>query len=161
MRIVMMMTAIGLLAACSGASDKPTQRQQIGQVWKYQDGSTGKVAYIGSANSVATMTAPDTFSVILVQPMRNGEKNVTVKLVGAPFRCDLSDCAVSATTDDGRTHRWHGRMADTNDGIEIKPSEKAYETLRAAKTVKIALAAGAQEQDYPFEFNVAGLDLKS
>lgn len=161
MRNVMILASLGLLAACGGGSKEPTQREQIGQNWKYRDGAAGaKVAYIGSANMVKTMTAPDTFSVLLVQPLSNGEKDVTVKLVGAPFRCDLSDCAVTATTDDGKTHRWHGRMADTRDGIEIKPSEKAYEAIAAAKTVKVDLVIGPKTESFPFEFRVAGLDLK-
>lgn len=162
MRSMMILAGLGLLAACGGGTKEPTQRQQIGQSWKYRDGGQGvKVAYIGSANTVQTMTAPDTFSVLLVQPMSNGEKDVTVKLVGAPFRCDLSDCAVTATTDDGKTYRWQGRMADTNDGIEIKPSEKAYEAIARSKSVKVNLAVGPKDERFPFEFRVEGLDLKS
>lgn len=161
MRNMMMLAGLGLLAACGGGSKEPTQRDQIGQVWKYRDAGQGaKLAYLGSANTVQTMTAPDTFSVLLIQPMSNGEKDVTVKLVGAPFHCDLSDCAVTAVTDDGKTHRWQGRMADTNDGIEIKPSEKAYEAIARSKSVKINLAVGAKDESFPFEFTVAGLDLK-
>ncbi|MEJ7932781.1 hypothetical protein WG907_00735 [Sphingobium sp. AN558] len=161
MRIMMILAGLGLLAACGGGTKEPTQREQIGQSWKYRDGQGAKVAYIGSANMVQTMTAPDTFSVLLVQPLSNGEKDVTVKLVGAPFRCDLSNCAVTARTDDGRTHRWQGRMADTRDGIEIKPSEKAYEAIAAAKSVKVDLVIGPKSETFPFEFNVTGLDLKS
>ncbi len=155
--------ALGLVAACSSGEKEMTQREQIGHTWKYEGGGSGKakVAYIGSANTVQTMTAPDTFSVMLVQPMANGEKDVTVKLVGAPFRCDLSDCAVTAVTDDGKEHRWKGRMADTNDGIEIMPSQNAYEAIARAKTVKVHLAVGKDDQTFPFEFNVEGLDLKS
>lgn len=159
MRNIMMLGAIGLLAACGSGEKQPTQRQQIGQVWKYETNGDAKVAYIGSANQVATIHAPDTFSVMLVQPMSNGEKDVTVKLVGAPFTCDLSDCAVTATTDDGKTHRWQGRVADTNDGIEILPSQRAYEAIKGSKTVKVNLAVGPKDQTFPFEFKVAGLDL--
>lgn len=157
------LAATGLLAACS-SGDKtqgPTQREEIGQVWKYEggQGARAKLAYIGSANAVQTMTAPDTFSVLLVQPMSNGEKIVTVKLVGAPFRCDMSDCAVSATGDDGKTHRWKGRLTTTDDGIEIAPSQKAYEVIAASKAVKVDLATGPKEEKTAFQFNVAGLDL--
>lgn len=163
MRPIITLAAIGLLAACSGEDKKePTQRDQIGQVWKYESAGTGgkpKVAYIGSANSVQTMTAADTFSVLMVQPMSNGEKTVTVKLVGAPFQCDLSDCAVDATTDDGKAHRWKGRMTEAKDGIEIMPSQNAYEALARAQNVKINLVTGPKNQSFPFQFNVAGLDL--
>lgn len=164
MRAILTLTALGLIAACSSGEKEMTQREQIGQTWKYEGaGSAGKakVAYIGSANTVQTITAPDTFSVMLVQPMANGEKDVTVKLVGAPFRCDLSDCAVTAVTDDGKEHRWKGRMADTNDGIEIMPSQNAYEAIAKAKTVKVNLAVGKDDRTFPFQFNVEGLDLKS
>ncbi|EQB02374.1 hypothetical protein FHS51_002330 [Sphingobium wenxiniae] len=164
MRAILTLTALGLIAACSSGEKDMTQREQIGQTWKYEGGGTGgkaKVAYIGSANTVQTITAPDTFSVMLVQPMANGEKDVTVKLVGAPFRCDLSDCAVTAVTDDGKEHRWKGRMADTNDGIEIMPSQNAYEAIAKAKMVKVNLAVGKDDRTFPFQFNVEGLDLKS
>lgn len=162
MRKFIMLATVGLIAACSsGNKGEPTQRQQIGQVWKYEGAAAKpKVAYIGSANTVQTMTAADTFSVLLVQPMANGEKTVTVKLVGAPFRCDLSDCAVTATTDTGKTLRWKGRMAETNDGIEIMPSQNAYEAIARAKTVKVDLAVGPKDETFPFQFNVDGLDLK-
>jgi hypothetical protein len=160
MRSLMILGAVGLLAACGSAEKEPTQRQQIGQVWKYESKGAAKVAYIGSANQVATVYAPDTFSVMLVQPMDNGEKDVTVKLVGTPFKCDLSDCAVTATTDDGKTHRWKGRVAETNDGIEILPSQNAYEAIAKSKTVKVNLAVGPKEETFPFEFKVEGLDLK-
>ncbi|SCW73413.1 hypothetical protein SAMN02927924_02461 [Sphingobium faniae] len=164
MRAFMTLAALGLIAACSSGDKELTQREQIGQSWKYESGGEGgkaRVAYIGSANTVQTMTAPDTFSVLLVQPMANGEKDVTVKLVGAPFRCDLSDCAVTAVTNDGKEHRWRGRMADTNDGIEIMPSQNAYEAIARATTVKVNLAVGKDDQTFPFQFNVEGLDLKS
>ncbi|KAK0337420.1 MAG: hypothetical protein AABZ76_01470 [Pseudomonadota bacterium] len=162
MRHIMPLAMLGLLAACSGGDKKePTQRDQIGQVWKYETaGASQKVAYIGSANSVQTMTAADTFSVLMVQPMSNGEKTVTVKLVGAPFQCDLSDCAVDATTDDGKAHRWKGRMTEAKDGIEIMPSQNAYEAIAKARSLKVDLAVGPKDQRFPFEFNVAGLDLK-
>ncbi|MCI4591023.1 hypothetical protein MOK15_13095 [Sphingobium sp. BYY-5] len=162
MRHIIALASIGLLAACSsGDKAGPTQRDQIGHVWKYEggQGAKAKLAYIGSTNSVQTMTASDTFSVLLVQPMSNGEKIVTVKLVGAPFHCDMSDCAVSATGDDGKTHRWTGRMTDTDDGIEIAPSQNAYKVIAASKAVKVDLATGPKNETTPFQFNVAGLDL--
>jgi len=162
MRHIIAMTTVALLAACSsGSKDEPTQRQQIGQSWKYEggDGGQAKLAYIGSVNSVQTMTAPDTFAVLLVQPMSNGEKSVTVKLVGAPFQCDLSDCAVTARDDAGKSRRWKGRMTDAKDGIEILPSQKAYETIAGAKAVEVDLAVGPKDETTPFRFNVTGLDL--
>ncbi|MET0371690.1 MAG: hypothetical protein ABW039_09970 [Sphingobium sp.] len=160
MRTLIILGAACLVAGCGSRDKEPTQRQQIGQVWKYEAQGESKVAYIGSANTVATIHAPDTFSVMLVQPMSNGEKDVTVKLVGAPFHCDLSDCAVTAITDDGETHRWKGRMADTNDGIEIMPSQNAYEAIARSKTVKVNLAVGPKDETFPFQFNVEGLNLK-
>ncbi|MCP1470014.1 hypothetical protein J3E64_001701 [Sphingobium sp. OAS761] len=163
MRHIITLATLGLMAACGSAGkDQPTQRQEIGQNWKYEGGSgaKAKLAYIGSANSVRTMTAPDTFSVLLVQPMDNGEKVVTVKLVGAPFQCDLSACAVTATDDVGATHRWQGRMTDARDGIEILPSQKAYETIAGARMVKVDLMVGPKDATAPFRFNVAGLSLK-
>lgn len=161
MRVLMMMTALATLAACSNEPKEPSQRDQIGQTWKYEGGEGGKarVAYIGSANVVPTMTAPDTFGVLLVQPMSNGEKTVTVKLVGAPFQCDLSDCAVRAVGDDGKPHRWKGRMTDAKDGIEIMPSQNAYEVIAKAKSVKVDLTVGPKDQTAPFTFNVTGLSL--
>lgn len=166
MRAIVMIAAIATLAACSDKPKEPSQRDQIGQVWKYEDGPDGaeagkaKVAYIGSANAVATMTAPDTFSVLLVQPLDKGMADVTVKLVGAPFTCDLSDCHVTATTDDGKRHEWKGRMTQTKDGITIAPSQGAYEAIKDAKRVKIDLVVGPKDATAPFDFNVAGLDLK-
>ena len=148
MRPIIALAALSLLAACSsGGEDGPTQRQQIGQVWKYEGGAAGqaKVAYIGSANSVQTPTAPDTFAVLLVQPMSNGEKTVTVKLVGAPFQCDLSACA--------------GRLTDAKDGVELPPSQKAYETIAASDQIKVDLIVGPKDETAAFTFNVAGLDL--
>ncbi|HAF41228.1 MAG TPA: hypothetical protein DCG90_05590 [Sphingobium sp.] len=163
MRHIIALAMIGLLGACSSGekTEGPTQRDQIGQVWKYEGGpgAKAKLAYIGSANAVQTMTASDTFSVLLVQPMSNGEKIVTVKLVGAPFRCDMSDCAVDATGDDGKPHRWKGRLTTSDDGIEIPPSQKAYEMIAASRAVTIDLATGPKDETTPFRFNVAGLDL--
>ncbi|BBF68681.1 hypothetical protein [Sphingomonas bisphenolicum] len=163
MRAIMMIAAVATLAACGDKTSKePTQREQIGQVWKYEGGEGGKpkVAYIGSANSVQTMTAPDTFSVLLVQPLKEGGADVTVKLVGAPFTCDLSDCRITATTDDGKRHEWQGRMATNDDGIAIAPSQGAYDVIRKAKSVKVDLVVDGKAQTAPFDFNVAGLDLK-
>ncbi|MBZ9647690.1 hypothetical protein K9B33_09060 [Sphingobium sp. 3R8] len=163
MRAIMMIAAVATLAACGDKTPKaPTQREQIGQVWKYEGGEGGKpkVAYIGSANSVQTMTAPDTFSVLLVQPLKEGGADVTVKLVGAPFTCDLSDCRITATTDDGKRHEWQGRMATNDDGIAIAPSQGAYDVIRKAKSVKVDLVVDGKAQTAPFDFNVAGLDLK-
>lgn len=162
MRHIIMPTMLALLAACSSGDEGPTQRQQIGQVWKYETaGQGGKptVAYIGSVNSVQTMTAPDTFSVLLVQPMDNGEKEVTVKLVGAPFTCDLSACAVTAYADDGKALTWKGRMTENKDGIAILPSQNAYEAIAKAKTISVDLAVGAKDKA-SFRFDVAGLNLK-
>jgi hypothetical protein len=162
MRAILMIAAVATLAACSEKPKEPSQRDQIGQAWKYEGGDAGKakVAYIGSANAVATMTAPDTFSVLLVQPLEEGTADVTVKLVGAPFTCDLSDCRVKATTDDGKTHDWKGRVTQNKDGITIAPSQGAYKAIKDAKSVKIDLVVGPKDQTAPFDFNVAGLDLK-
>lgn len=162
MRGIMALAAIGLIAACSGEDKGPTQREQIGQQWKYEGGEGGKakLAYIGSANSVATMTAEDTFSVLLVQPTPEGGGEVTVKLVGAPFSCDLSDCRVTATTDDGKRHDWRGRMTENKDGIAVLPAARAYEAVQGNKVVKVDLVVGPKDQTFPFAFNVAGLDLK-
>ena len=162
MRAILMIAAVATLAACSEKPKENSQREEIGQVWKYEGGEGGKakVAYIGSANSVATMTAPDTFSVLLVQPLAQGTADVTVKLVGAPFTCDLSDCRVTATTDDGKRHAWKGRVTDTKDGITIAPSQGAYKAIKGAKSVKIDLVVGPKDATAPFDFNVAGLDLK-
>ncbi|WP_176592375.1 hypothetical protein [Sphingobium sp. EM0848] len=163
MRTLWPLAVVGLIAACSSSGDKaPTQRDQIGQVWKYEggQGAKAKVAYIGSANMVQTMTAADTFSVLLVQPMAQGEADVTVKLVGAPFTCDLSDCRVTATTEDGKTHEWKGRMTENRDGIEVLPAAKAYDAIRQARMIKVNLVVGPKDKTFPFQFNVAGLDLK-
>lgn len=167
MRAILMIAAATMtLAACSGKKDEgPTQRQQIGQTWKYEGGEGGgakgaKVAYIGSANAVQTMTAPDTFSVLLIQPLKNGTADVTVKLVGAPFTCDLSDCSVKARIDGGEAEVWKGRVATNDDGITIAPSQGAYAEIRKAKTVTVDLVVDGKDQTAPFTFNVAGLDLK-
>lgn len=163
MRSLWMLAAIGLLAGCSGGDKEgPTQREQIGQQWKYEGGQAGKarLAYIGSANSVQTMTAEDTFSVLLIQPMAEGGAEVTVKLVGAPFSCDLSDCRVTAVTDDGKTHEWRGRMTENKDGIEVLPAAKADQAIKGSKLLKVNLVVGPKDKTFPFQFNVAGLDLK-
>ena len=163
MRSLWMLAAIGLLAGCSGGDKEgPTQREQIGQQWKYEGGQAGKarLAYIGSANSVQTMTAEDTFSVLLIQPMVEGGAEVTVKLVGAPFSCDLSDCRVTAVTDDGKTHEWRGRMTENKDGIEVLPAAKADQTIKGSKLLKVNLVVGPKDKTFPFQFNVGGLDLK-
>lgn len=166
MRAILTIAAMAALAACSGEKDKgPTQREQIGQTWKYEGGEGesakgAKVAYIGSANAVRTMTAPDTFSVLLVQPLKNGTADVTVKLVGAPFTCDLSDCRVTARIDGGKAEEWKGRVATNDDGITIAPSQGAYAVIRKAKTVTVDLVVDGKEQTAPFTFNVAGLDLR-
>ena len=162
MRHIIIPTLLTLLAACSSGDEGPTQREQIGKVWKYETAGQGgkpSVAYIGSANSVQTMTAPDTFSVLLIQPMDNGEKEVTVKLVGAPFTCDLSACAVTAHADDGKALTWKGRMTENKDGIAILPSQNAYEVIAKAKTISVDLAVGAKDKA-AFRFDVAGLNLK-
>jgi hypothetical protein len=151
------------LAACnSGGKTEVTQRQQIGQVWKYEKekdsaGHEIPLAYIGSANSVRTMTAPDTFAVVLLQKMRNGETGVTVKAVGAPFACDLSDCAVEASVDGGAPRKWQGRMTETKDGIAIPPPQNALEAIEKAKTLTVKLDLGTQGK-HSFDFNTAGLD---
>ncbi|MGV3769089.1 MAG: hypothetical protein ACO1NM_03560 [Sphingobium phenoxybenzoativorans] len=159
-----MLVSVAMLAACGSTNSDEggaTQRQQIGQVWKYEaktDPATGKatpLAYLGSANSVKTMTAPDTFAVILLQKMRNGETGVTVKAVGAPFTCDLSSCAVEASMDGGAPKKWQGRMTETKDGISIPPPQNAFEAIRDSKSVKVKIdlgTEGAQE----FTFNTAG-----
>lgn len=162
MRGITVLAMTALIAACSpGQKGEPTQRQQIGQQWKYEGGQGGKprLAYIGSANSVPTMTAEDSFSVLLVQPLKEGGAAVTVKLVGAPFSCDLSDCRVTATGDDGKTHEWKGRMTENKDGIELLPAARAYEMIKRAKTVKVDLVVGPKDKSFPFAFNVAGLNL--
>ena len=153
---------LGLIAACSsGDKGEPTQREQIGQQWKYEGGEGGKprLAYIGSANSVPTMTAADTFSVLLVQPMPQGGADVTVKLVGAPFTCDLSDCRVTASADGGEMQEWKGRMTQNKDGIEVLPASRAYEAIRGATMVRVDLVVGPKDKSFPFQFNVAGLKL--
>lgn len=158
----LLMTA-ALLSACGAkdSSEGATQRQQIGQTWKYEekaDAATGKatpLAYLGSANSVKTMTAPDTFAVMLLQKMRNGETGVTIKAVGAPFTCDLSSCEVQASIDGGKPKSWQGRMTDTKDGIAIPPPQNAFEAIRDSKSIKVKLDLGT-EGAHDFTFNTAG-----
>ena len=161
MRGIMALVTIGLMTACSPAEKEPTQRDQIGQQWKYEggEGAKPKLAYIGSTNSVSTITAPDSFSVLLVQPMKEGGAQVTVKLVGAPFTCDLSNCSVTATTDDGKTHEWKGRMTENKDGIAVLPASKAYEAIQGSETLKVNLVVGPKDATFPFAFDVAGLKL--
>lgn len=162
MRSFMALAAMVAVAGCSGdKAEGPTQREQIGQQWKYEggQGSKAKVAYIGSANTVPTMTAADTFSVLLVQPLSTGGADVTVKLVGAPFTCDLSDCRVTASADNGKPREWKGRMTDNKDGIEVLPAAKAYDMIRGAKAVTVDLIVGPKDKTAPFTFNVAGLKL--
>jgi hypothetical protein len=160
------LAGIALLGACSKQEEGPTQRQQIGQSWKYESkqpaggGAPVKLAYIGSANTVATMTAPDTFSVVLLQKLRSGETGVTVKLVGAPFSCDLSDCQISASVDGKPAEQWKGRIADTKDGIEIPPARKAADEIIGSKTLKVDLVTGPKEAKTSFTFDTAGLDWK-
>ena len=157
------LTAALLVAACGKAeNEQVTQRQQIGQQWKYEkekgaDGHEIPLAYIGSANSVRTMTAPDTFAVLLLQKMRNGETGVTVKAVGAPFTCDLSDCAVEASVDGGASTSWKGRMTDAKDGISIPPPQRAFEAIEKAKTLTVTIDLG-QQGKHSFNFNTAGFD---
>ena len=152
--------ATASLTACGGGESKgPTERERIGTNWKYETQQGVKLAYLGSANSVATMTAPDTFAVLLLQKMRNGETGVTVKAVGAPFFCDLSDCTVAVSADGGAAKTWQGRMTDNKDGIEIPPARDAYDTIRKAKALKITVGLGPKEKQ-AFDFNVAGLEWK-
>lgn len=131
------LTAALLVAACGKAENgQVTQRQQIGQQWKYEkekgaDGRAIPLAYIGSANSVRTMTAP--------------------------FTCDLSDCAVEASVDGGAPTSWKGRMTDAKDGISIPPPQRAFEAFEKAKTLTVTLDLGRQGK-HSFNFNTAGFD---
>lgn len=155
---VMVLAAVAMLplAACGEkTSDEPTQREQIGQSWKYETKSGVPIAYIGSANSVQTMDAPDSFAVLLLQKMKNGETGVTIKSVGTPFTCDLSDCMVNVTIDGGEAKEWHGRMAETKDGIELPPSQNAFDSIKDAKSVQVTLDLGKQGK-HPFIFSTAG-----
>ncbi len=111
------------------------------------------------ANTVATMTAPDTFGVILLQKMRNGETGVTVKAVGAPFFCDLSDCTVDVSADGGEARAWQGRMTDNKDGIEIPPARDAFDTIRKAGKLRITMGLGPKDRQ-AFDFDVGGLEWK-
>ncbi|WP_336957903.1 hypothetical protein [Sphingobium aquiterrae] len=159
------LAAIALLGACSQGEEGPTQRQQIGQSWKYETkqpqggGTPVQLAYIGSANSVATMTAPDTFAVLLLQKLSNGEAELTVKLVGAPFSCDLSDCAIAASVDGKPAETWKGRVTDAKDGIEIPPARKAADAIMDSRTLKVDLVTGPKET-HSFTFNTAGFHWK-
>jgi hypothetical protein len=154
-----------LLVGCGTKKDdkEPTQREQIGQAWKYeekrdpQSGAPIPVAYIGSANSAKTLSAPDTFAVMLLQKMRNGQTSVTIKAVGAPFTCDLSDCSVKASIDGGKAKSWQGRITDANDGVTLPPPQKAYEEISNSKTVMVELNLGP-EGVHPFEFRTVGLE---
>jgi len=158
-----LLMTVALLSACGAkdSSEGATQRQQIGQTWKYEekaDAATGKatpLAYLGSANSVKTLTAPDTFAVMLLQKMRNGETGVTIKAVSAPFSCDLSSCEVHASIDGGKPKSWQGRMTDTKDGIAIPPPQNAFEAIRDSKSIKVKLDLGT-EGTHDFTFNTAG-----
>lgn len=150
--------ALVLLAACKGgeSNSEPTQREQIGQAWKYETEKAMPLAYIGSANSVKTLSAPDTFAVLLLQKMKSGQTGVTIKAVGAPFSCDLSDCSVEASADGGPTLNWKGRMTETRDGIEIPPPQNAFETIAKAKAVTVTLNLGS-DGTHPFTFRTGGL----
>lgn len=153
------LAALTILSAC-GTDDKgPTQREQIGQAWKYETKENVPLAYIGSRNSVATPTAPDSFSVLLLQRLKNGETEVTVKLVGAPFTCDLSDCAIEARADGGAPARWHGRLTDAKDGITIPPSQPAFKHIAGAKEIAVNLEVAPKTMQ-SFTFATAGLDWK-
>lgn len=163
-RHVAILSMLLLAGGCAKKDDKaPTQREQIGQVWKYeekrdpQSGAPIPVAYIGSANSVKTLSAPDTFAVMLLQKMRNGQTSVTIKAVGAPFTCDLSDCSVKASVDGGDAKDWRGRITDAKDGVTLPPPQKAYEAIANSKIVKVQIDLGP-EGVHPFEFRTAGLE---
>lgn len=145
------------LAGCGAKDETATQRQTIGHVWKYETKGDTKVAYIGSANSIATPEAPETFAVLLLNSLDNGETGVTVKTVGAPFFCDLSSCSVTASADGGPTKTWQGRMTETRDGIFIPPARKAFDMVKDGKTLKVTVKL-TPKTEQAFEFEVAGLD---
>lgn len=153
------MAAGVLLTGCSKTDKGPTQRQTIGQTWKYEEKDGTKLAYIGSANSVKTLTAPDTFAVLLVNDTGQGTTGVTVKTVGAPFTCDLSDCTVEAVADGGKAQTWIGSITENKDGIYIPPARKAFEQIKKADTLRVTVGIGPKEKQ-AFEFNVKGLDWK-
>lgn len=153
-----LLVATILLSGCNSTKeDGASQRQTIGHVWKYEGKSDTKIAYIGSVNSVATPTAPDTFAVLLLNSLDTGETGVTIKTVGAPFFCDLSDCSVTAVADDGKPMLWQGRMTDSKDGIFVPPARKAFETIKAAKKIEVTLGLGPKSKQV-FEFDVSGLN---
>ncbi|MBB4641006.1 hypothetical protein [Rhizorhapis suberifaciens] len=149
-----------VLTGCGKKDDTASQRQAIGHAWKYETKGDTKIAYIGSANSVATPTAPDTFAVLLLNSLDTGETGVTIKTVGAPFFCDLSDCSVTAVADGGKPKLWQGRMTDAQDGIFIPPARRAFETIKDAKKIKITVGFTPKSKQ-AFEFDVAGLNWKT
>lgn len=156
----MALVATAMIAGCGSKESKaPSERERIGTSWKYETQQGVNLAYLGSANTVATMTAPDTFGVILLQKMKNGETGVTVKTVGAPFFCDLSDCTVDVSADGGATKEWQGRMTDNKDGIEIPPARDAFDTIRKASKLHVTVGLGPKDKQ-AFDFNVAGLEWK-
>ncbi len=161
-------TFTGALAACAllsgcGLLDKkdkgPTQRQTIGQTWKYEDKDGRKLAYIGSANSVKTLTAPDTFAVLLLNDTGKGTTGVTVKTVGAPFTCDLSDCTVEAIADGGKPQTWIGSITDNKDGIYVPPARKAFDQIARADRLRVTVGIGPKQKQ-AFDFVVKGLEWK-
>ncbi|MCF8710001.1 hypothetical protein [Rhizorhapis sp. SPR117] len=152
----------GVLAAAAGLTgcgkdETATQREKIGHVWKYETKDNQKIAYIGSTNSVATQSAPDTFAVLLLNSLDNGTTGVTVKTVGAPFYCDLSDCTVTASIDGGRAKIWQGRMTDNQDGIFIPPARKASDMVMNGKVLTVTVGL-TPKTSQAFEFNVSGLE---
>ena len=151
--------AAALLTGCAKKDAGPTQRQIIGQTWKYEEKGGTRLAYIGSANSVKTLTAPDTFAVLLVNDTGQGTTGVTVKTVGAPFTCDLSDCTVEAVADGGESKTWIGGITDNKDGIYIPPARKAFEQISKADTLRVTVGIGPKEKQ-AFTFKVKGLDWK-
>lgn len=153
------LAAAMLLAGCGGKDEEVSQREKIGHAWRYETKGDARIAYIGSANSVATPTAPDTFAVLLLNSLDTGETGVTIKTVGAPFFCDLSDCSVTAAADGGKPKLWQGRMTDTEDGIFIPPARRAFETIKDAKKLKVTVGLGPKTKQ-AFEFDVSGLDWK-
>jgi hypothetical protein len=41
----------------------------------------------------------------------------------------------------------------------VLPAAKAYQAVERSKVVKVNLIVGPKDKTFPFEFNVAGLDL--